>query len=178
MNATDSLQRTLLFAGKHDLLIDDKNRLLIPSQFRKKIDPDVDGKSLFVNLKLVKLNVLENVFIPWIYPEAFYRNMVNRQAPPVLEPSEEQQEYSRFNQGMGAELEWDNQGRVVLPEDILGTAALGKVVTLVGAQEHLELWNRAKWTAYRERLIANADAIKAWAQRSLAQPKSESQGAM
>jgi transcriptional regulator MraZ len=178
MTGTSPLQRTLFFAGTHELLIDDKNRLLIPSQFRKKIDPKVDGQSLFVNLKLVKLNVLENAFIPWIYPEAFYRNMVNQQAPPLLEPSEEQQEYSRFNQGMGAELEWDNQGRVVLPEEILGTAALGKEVTLVGAQEHLELWNRAKWTAYRERLIANADAIKAWAQKSHAQPKSESKDAI
>jgi DNA-binding transcriptional regulator/RsmH inhibitor MraZ len=47
-------------------------------------------------------------------------------------------------------LEWDNQGRVVLSEKVLSRARLGKEVTLVGANEHLELWNRSAWVDFRE----------------------------
>ena len=66
MNGTKSLRRTPIFVGEHDLIIDDKNRLLIPAQFRKKIVPEVHGSSLFVTLKKMSP---EYGFIPWFYLE-------------------------------------------------------------------------------------------------------------
>ncbi|MGA2439970.1 MAG: hypothetical protein ABSH08_03360 [Tepidisphaeraceae bacterium] len=159
------MRRTPVFFGEHDLQIDDKNRLLIPSQIRKKIDPELDGKSLFVTLKR-----FEDGFIPWLYPEVFFMGLVNQQAPPGLTPSLEQLQYTHRTLSMADELEWDSQGRVVLPAKILSRAELGTVVTLIGANEHLELWNRAKWTAYREKLISRSVEIQGWAQNSLGQP--------
>jgi MraZ protein len=134
-----------VFFGEHDLAIDDKNRLLIPAQIRKKIDPEVDGRSLFVTLKRNNHGM-----IPWFYPEAFFMGLVKQGAPAVLAPDEQQLKFTYETLSIADELEWDNQGRVVLSEKILGRANLGKEVTLVGANEHLELWNRTAWVAFRE----------------------------
>ncbi|MGD0389530.1 MAG: hypothetical protein ABSC42_11300 [Tepidisphaeraceae bacterium] len=167
MSGIDSLRRPPFFFGEHDLLIDDKNRLLIPAQIRKNIDPDSHGKSLFVILKRY-----ENGFIPWFYPEVFYMHLVIKQDPTRLTPSTEQLEHTHRTLSMADRLEWDSQGRIVLPAKILSRAELGTVVTLIGAKEHLELWNRAKWTAYQETLISKSDEIDGWAQKSLGQPNS------
>jgi len=96
--------------------------------------------------------------------------LVNQQAPPGLTPSNEQLEYTHRTLSMGDELEWDSQGRVVLPAKLLSRAKLGTEVTLIGANEHLELWNRAKWTAHQDALISKSAAIDVWAQKSLGQP--------
>jgi MraZ protein len=39
-------------------------------------------------------------------------------------------------------LETDNQGRILLPDRLLKRAGIEKEVTLIGVQDHLELWNR------------------------------------
>jgi MraZ protein len=53
-------------------------------------------------------------------------------------------------------LEWDKQGRVLIPEKMRQRTALQKEVTLVGVRDHLEIWNRPEWEAERERLFAGA----------------------
>jgi MraZ protein len=153
------LARTPVFFGEHDLLIDEKNRLLIPAQIRKRIDPEVDGKSLFIILRS-----FEDGFIPWMYPEVFFMNLVNEYAPAGLNPTKEQREHARRMLAMSDELEWDSQGRVVLPAKILGPAKLGTAVTLIGVNEHLELWNRQRWASYRQELISKGDGVEGWPQ--------------
>lgn len=146
------------FSGQHELVIDDKARLLIPAQVRKKINPEVDGKLLFAILKRT-----EHGFIPWFFPEAFFMDLMKQHAPPVLSPTKEQLKFRHRILSLSEELEWDAQGRVVLPEKILGPAGLGKgmEVTLTGAYEHLELWSRARWNSYREaELMAEEDGIE------------------
>ena len=167
------MRRAPFFFGEHDLLIDDKNRLLIPAQIRKSIDPELHGKSLFVTLKR-----FEDRFIPWFYPEVYYMRLVNKHAPARLAPTQEQLQHTHRTLSMSAELEWDSQGRVVLPEKLLDDAELGKVVTLIGAKDHLELWDRAKWTDYKQTLMSKSAEIDGWAQKSLGQPNSEDKPAV
>jgi MraZ protein len=153
--------RIPFFFGEHELTVDVKNRLLIPSQVRKNLDPETDGTSFFVTLK---------GSIPWFYPRGFYKQLLNLQIAPNLLPSEPLQKYTHLKLALADELEWDNQGRVVLPPNILSRAELGKDVTLIGSKDHLELWNRKRWLDRKKQLIAESEAIEEWAMTTLRQP--------
>jgi DNA-binding transcriptional regulator/RsmH inhibitor MraZ len=66
---------------------------------------------------------------------------------------------------LGAEVECDAQGRIVLPDSVLQQAGLSKdgprEITLVGAQDHLQIFARDAWTSIRNRVLASAEDTEA-----------------
>ena len=92
-------------------------------------------------------------------------------------PGELQKNFTYLTLSLGAEVDCDAQGRVVLPESILKRAGLAnegpREVTLVGAQDHLEIFSRERWTEMSKKLIAQSEMIEAWAQESLRPPVAE-----
>ncbi|MEA2707440.1 MAG: transcriptional regulator MraZ [Phycisphaerales bacterium] len=144
--------RHLVLSGNFDLTVDDKNRILVPSEVRKKLDPERDGEAFFL--------VTGRDGRLWLYPERYYEQLISRE-PTELTPSEDTMAFDRMMLGLASRVEWDKQGRVLLPDRQLKRAGIGKDVTLVGARDHLELWNRADWDAEREQLEARrADVIE------------------
>ena len=135
--------RHLVLYGNYELTVDDKNRILVPSEVRKKLDPERDGEAFFL--------VTGRDGRLWLYPERHYELLVSRD-PSELTPSEDTLAFDRLMLGLASRVEWDKQGRVLLPDKALKRAGIGKEVTLVGARDHLELWNRADWDAEREQL--------------------------
>jgi MraZ protein len=138
-----SERQLLVFHGARELTIDDKNRLLIPSDVRRKIVPQRDGDAFYVvegvNDKL------------WLYPELYYDSLTTQQQNELM-PDEDALAYDHWNLGSAERIEWDKAGRILIPENYLKDAGLGKEVTLVGARDHLELWNRSDWRTYLEAL--------------------------
>ena len=137
--------RHLVLYGNYELTVDDKNRILVPSEVRKKLDPERDGEAFFL--------VTGRDGRLWLYPERHYELLVSRD-PSELTPSEDTLAFDRLMLGLASRVEWDKQGRVLLPDKALKRAGIGKEVTLVGARDHLEIWNRADWDAEREQLEA------------------------
>jgi MraZ protein len=135
--------RHLVLYGEHELTIDDKNRLLVPSDVRKQIDPARDGEAFFL--------VIGTDGRLCLYPERHYEALVSRD-PSELTPDLDTLAYDRMNLGMASRIEWDKQGRVLLPDRVLKRAGVGKDVTLVGVRDHLELWQRSEWEAERDAL--------------------------
>ena len=135
--------RHLVLYGNYELTVDDKNRILVPSEVRKKLDPERDGEAFFL--------VTGRDGRLWLYPERHYEQLVSRD-PSELTPSEDTLAFDRLMLGLASRVEWDKQGRVLLPDKALKRAGIGKEVTLVGARDHLELWNRADWESEREQL--------------------------
>ena len=135
--------RHLVLYGNYELTVDDKNRILVPSEVRKKLEPERDGEAFFL--------VTGRDGRLWLYPERYYEQLVSRE-PTELTPSEDTLAFDRMMLGLASRVEWDKQGRVLLPDRALKRAGIGKDVTLVGARDHLELWNRSDWDAAREQL--------------------------
>jgi MraZ protein len=135
--------RHLVLFGEHELTVDEKNRILVPSQVRKQLDPERDGEAFFL--------VTGRDGRLWLYPERHYEQLVSRD-PSELTPSEDTLAFDRLMLGLASRVEWDKQGRVLLPDKALKRAGIGKEVTLVGARDHLELWNRSDWEIEREQL--------------------------
>jgi MraZ protein len=157
------LKRAPFFPGTFDLILDAKNRLSIPAQVRKNFDAADEG-TLFVTLKESILR---------LYTMGHFRRTFKKETSSGLLPSELQKNYTYLRLSLGAEVECDAQGRVVLPESILKIAGLGKEgpreVTLVGVQDHLQIFARETWVAIREKVIAQREMIDAVA-KELLQP--------
>jgi MraZ protein len=141
---------TLLLIGEHDLTIDEKNRLLIPSDIRKSIVPERDGTALILVLGLNRK--------PWLYPELKYLELVNQMQSDIT-PGEAELEFAQANFALASRLEWDSQGRLQITEKTLRRTELNKEVTLIGVRDHCEIWNRAEWNARREYLLARHEEI-------------------
>jgi len=140
---SDADRKPLVFHSPYELTLDDKNRLLIPSDVRRRIVSQRDGDAFYlvegINDRL------------WLYLELYYDSLVEPEQNELM-PDFDQLAYDHWNLGSVERIEWDKAGRILLPDAYLKKAKLGKEVTLVGARDHLELWNRSEWNAYLESL--------------------------
>jgi MraZ protein len=140
----------LVLYGRFRLSIDVKNRVLVPSEIRKRLIPDRDGEAFFIvtgsNGKL------------WLYPEKVYEKMAQA-IPKFLAPNREQLEIVHAFYSLADRIELDKQGRVLLPGDEMKRTGTGSDVMMIGALDHLEIWNVADWESHRENLQARRNEI-------------------
>lgn len=134
---TDSQPQTL-YAGNFPRSIDEKNRLTIPSQWRRGeaeeflILPEPHGEYLLV-----------------MSPEAFAKMTAEVEKNPTISAPERRvflrQIHARAQHGSA-----DKQGRIVLPEDVCKQLGLKGEVALVGGSSRFEVWNSQKWKRAHE----------------------------
>lgn len=117
-------------------MIDEKNRLLIPSEVRRSLIPDRDGNAFYV--------VIGSNRKPWLYPERYYEFLVSERRQ-GLTPDKSVVSFALSHFGMASIVDWDKQWRVLIPEKTLARTHTGKQITLVGAGDHLQIWNRDDW---------------------------------
>jgi transcriptional regulator MraZ len=133
----DTLKRGLLY-GSHEISIDTKNRMLVPAEIRQSIDQARDGNCFFAiigyNGKI------------WLYPDKYYEELVSRETPALL-PTDEALEFDHLNFSAANLLSVDAQFRVLLPERLMKNSRTEKSVTVIGAKDHAEIWNRTEWDA-------------------------------
>jgi MraZ protein len=130
-------KRPLGLSGEHDIDLDNKNRISIPSAFRKEI---IEARN---ETKLVI--VIGRNRVAWMYPKDYYRNELVAQRKTHLMPGEDEEKFNEAYYGMTFDVEWDANGRVVVPEKIIKRTNMGKNLTLVGARDHVAVWNREDW---------------------------------
>lgn len=144
----------MVITDRYDHVIDDKNRLAIPSQVRNALNPETDGTAFYL--------VPEGRYLQLI-PEKLFERMAN-QSPTGLMPAPEVAKVRRYLFSMASRLEPDKQGRVAIPDrfladsknhDPITPAFIGREVTLVGANDRLELWNRADYINHMRELMAD-----------------------
>lgn len=142
--------RIPIFYGENDLTIDDKNRVLVPIDVRKRIDPTEHGNALFViigrNRRL------------WFYPEKYYEHRLSKIEPDLV-PSDDRLAFLQLNFAMADRIEPDKTGRLLIPEKMLKRTGTGKDVVLAGVYDHLELHNREEWDKRRDYLLDNGQEI-------------------
>lgn len=131
----------MFFVGAYELRIDDKNRCSVPHPVRSKMNCDIDGRSFYV-LPGFRRGTLA------LYAEKYFEQL--RQAvPPANQLADDVHEWRQFEYSHCYLLDPDSQGRVLIPERLLKQAGLGREVTMIGVQDHLELWNTADYEAFQ-----------------------------
>ena len=124
-----------MFAGSHQLTIDDKGRLAVPARFRQQLS---DQSGLQVVITRGPNPCLE------IYPLPEFRK-VTEQIDQM--DDREMAEMLKFSfVGLAVETEIDKQGRVSLPPMLRRLVQLESSAVLVGQISRFDLWSEALWT--------------------------------
>lgn len=153
---TDSENFGILF-GEHPLTIDGKNRILIPAELRRSLDPQRDGSAFFV--------VIGQNRKPWLYPEKYYESLV-AQRRLGLTPNKDLLAFAQYHFAMASRIEWDKTWRILLPEKTLARTGTGKDVIVLGLGDHLEIWNQSEWEARFEELLKDAGELASRVQQN------------
>ncbi|MDB5323491.1 MAG: cell division protein MraZ [Phycisphaerales bacterium] len=150
METTPSRYRPLFLIGEYDAILDDKNRILVPADFRKEVLEAREEKTLVCRIGRNR--------VAWLYPENYYRELIAQRRMSLM-PGEDEEKFNEAYYGMIYRLSWDAQGRVVVPEKIIKRTNLEKNLTLVGAGDHLAVWNRDDWERRAQTLLETMDEI-------------------
>ena len=136
-----------MFLGEHQHTLDVKGRVILPARFRERLSSGL-------------------VFVPSqdrcidVYPlTAFERRVEELRALPREDQGA--RGYLRMLLAGAHEDKPDAQGRVTIPPRLREYAGLTKDLTINGADEKVEIWDRAAWEAYRAQAeddFANLDA--------------------
>ncbi len=119
-----------LFVGEFEQTIDDKNRVSISASLRELVNPEEDGSNFILILGPDKHL--------WMYPDKYYQRLVGSMKRSAL-PTREARKIDLWF-AMARLLKPDSQGRVVLPEKSMQRAEIDKKVTVIGNNDHIELW--------------------------------------
>ncbi|MCF7958185.1 MAG: hypothetical protein K9M57_07040 [Phycisphaerae bacterium] len=135
----ETLKSMLLLTGEFELTLDGKNRLSIPAKVREQYSTEEYGTALYL---VLGANRILN-----LYPEKYYQRIALAVAPRMVAP-DELLAYERVNFALAGKVELDRQGRVLLNEKAIRRAGLKEQVTLIGARDHLEIWDQEQWDLY------------------------------
>ena len=135
-----------MFIGQYDHSIDDKSRLTLPARFR---DALAGGVILSKGLD-GSVDVYAKDAWQMIVAERMGR------LDPLLPDTRTLQ---RHFFGGASEDTPDKQGRVLLPAPLVRYGKLAKDVTVVGNNDHLEIWDRAAWAERLEGIEGSADHV-------------------
>lgn len=134
-----------MLIGEYEGKLTDKNRLAIPKKFREEM---LEGLILSRGYEgcLILLDKQR-----W----ANFENLINQKS--VLSLS--LRDTKRFIMGGAYELELDNQGRFVLPNNLKTFADIENEVVFVGIKDWVEVWAQARWNTKLNDLIKTAPDI-------------------
>ena len=135
-----------MFFGEYDHSIDDKSRLTLPSRFR---DALADGVVLSKGLD-------HSVDV---YPKDAWQMTIGERIGRLDPLAPDTRTLQRLFFGGAAEDTPDKQGRVLLPAHLMRYGSLAKDVTVIGSNDHLEIWDRAAWAERLEGIEGSADHV-------------------
>ena len=125
-----------MFTGEYRHSLDVKKRLIIPSRIREEMGEKIvitrglDG-CLFGYQLSVWQKILEKLnSLPFTKKDA--RN------------------FTRFMTSGAITLEFDKQGRIIIPSYLLDYADIKKNVIIVGVLNRIEIWDASKWESFMQ----------------------------
>jgi MraZ protein len=123
------------FLGEYDVPVDEKGRIFLPAEFRRKLPPETDDT-------LVVVKGLDGCLTA--YPQHAWAEIAGKMMRlPQTDPK-----VRVFIRGMlsqAAEVKLDRQGRASLPRKLLERVGIADRVVVIGALDKIELWNPEAW---------------------------------
>jgi MraZ protein len=126
-----------MFLGEYQPNLTDGSRLALPKKLREQILGD----------EVVLSRGFEKCI--FVYDKQDWINESQKQVDsPITDLRTRDLRRYMFAGAVDSKL--DSQGRMIVPTNLLSHAGLEKEVTVIGAGDHIEIWNTATWNAYFE----------------------------
>lgn len=123
-----------MFTGEYRHSIDDKGRVAVPARFRGEL-AGIAFVSRWIDGCLA------------IFPKDEWNALAERVGA-LHQTDASARNFARFLFSGAIEVELDRQGRAVVPAYLRQFAGLNGEAVVVGARDHLELWQPDRWAAY------------------------------
>lgn len=120
-----------MFIGQYQFNIDEKGRLVIPQEFRKKL-----GTEVIIN------KGIENCIS--LYKMSDWEQLVEKIATLPFNRSENRQ-FNRYFMSSAFKKELDSQGRINIDNILIDYAGIKKECVIIGAGPVIEIWAKDKW---------------------------------
>jgi MraZ protein len=133
-----------MFLGEYEHTIDAKGRMAVPARFRSQMNSGgVVSKGMGACLSVYTTQRWEEKSAELVTGKT----------------SDELRDFERRIYPSAGEIELDAQGRMIIPARLRAYAGLGSEVTVAGVRDHFEIWDRAAWLSYQDRLDAEGSQI-------------------
>ena len=134
-----------MFIGEYSHTLDAKGRLIIPSKFREELHTSfILTRGLDGCLTIYSLKQWEKIF-----------EEINK----LPDTKKDTRKYIRVLTSNACECSLDNQGRILIPNNLTSAVAIEKECTVVGANDHIEIWNSEAWKKYFEDAAKNFEDV-------------------
>ena len=134
-----------MFFGRFAHTIDEKARLTIPSKYRETLD---DG--------LVITRGIEPCL--YVFPLEEWE-AISQKISQLLMTDQDSRAFVRFLFSEAADCIPDRQGRVVIPGHLREYAGLSSDVVVIGAHNHLEVWDVQAYQQVTARMESDSQAL-------------------
>ena len=135
-----------MLIGEYTHTIDNKKRVAIPSKLRRAIGETgavltrgLDG-SLF------------------LFSMAAWQTFADKLGQ-LSFAQPDTRSFTRLFLSGAVEVEFDQLGRILIPDYLKEYAGLAQKVTIVGVQNRLEIWDTERWENYKKEVEKKADMI-------------------
>ena len=126
-----------MFIGEFHHTIDQKKRLAIPARFRKDLGTGA-----------VITRGLDNWLV--VYPEREWQAMAEKLGK--LPASQlEARGFARIMLAGAMQVEFDQLGRILIPDYLKEYGSLGKNIVIIGLSNRLEIWDEGRWEDYKKK---------------------------
>jgi len=134
-----------MFIGEYNHNLDEKGRLAIPAKFR-----------IILKKGAVVTKGLDNCL--FLYSKEQFEKMAARFAALPLSQAKARA-FTRHMLAGAMDVEFDNQGRITLPEYLRKFSGLKKSIIVAGLYNHLEIWDESAWAQYKAEAERNSNSI-------------------
>ncbi|MFH1568673.1 MAG: division/cell wall cluster transcriptional repressor MraZ [Gemmatimonadota bacterium] len=141
------------FLGEYEVPVDDKGRVFIPVELRRKLEPEAGDTFIIVR-------GLDGCLAA--HPQNTWSKIAER----MMQLPQTEHKVRLFYRGtlsQASEARLDRQGRVTIPRKLLERAGIQDRMIIIGALDRLELWNPEAWSQY----VAQAESTLEEAAESL-----------
>lgn len=134
-----------MFIGEYNHNIDAKGRMAVPAKFRQTLKKGA-----------VVTRGLDNCL--FLYPKDKWEEMAQKFASLPISQSKARA-FARHMLAGAVQVEFDNQGRITLPDYLRQFAAIKKRAVIAGLFDRLEVWDEESWNKYKTSTEKASDDI-------------------
>jgi MraZ protein len=134
-----------MFLGEYRHNLDYKGRLGVPKKFRETLVPGA-----------ILTKGLDGCL--FLYPKLEWERLTTRLRELSVTQADTRA-FERYLFGGATKVEFDQLGRIKIPEYLLTYASLKKEAVLVGILERIEIWSPERWNRLAKELEARGEEI-------------------
>lgn len=134
-----------MFIGEFDHSVDGKGRMAMPYRFRREL-----GKGAVIT-RGEDVNLV-------VYPKQQWDNLARKLAAiPMSNPKA--RTFARFILSGALEVEFDRQGRILIPQFLREYAGVTSQAVVIGMYSTLEIWEPGRWSKLKREATASRNEL-------------------